>query len=162
MFLVLHLLSLFASINTISETTRTCRNIVGRMASGVAKCALWEASILPPKFSTMAVDETCLGKRRNNVGKRSRVANFWFFSATEINPDGTAGRTHWRGTPQRTPPLAEGFVSSVLLRRRCTPVFFRYRHGHVWTLKLGRGRGKTTEITCTTSPKFFLKSWLST
>ena len=118
-FHILHKLSIFAPLNNIADAVKRCRNVVGRLVSSIAKCALHDSYTFIPRMKCLAVDETCIGKRKNNVGKRSRQANYWFFTATEIHPDGTAGRTIWRGTPRRTAELAQEFVASVLDGRRC-------------------------------------------
>ena len=120
LFAILHMLSHFAPINVIAEATKTCRNVVGRLVKKVAQAALWAQSNRRPRFEVMSVDETCVGKRKNNVGKRSRAANYWFFTATQVLPNGAAGLTTWHATPHRRMEAAEAFVGSVLAGGRCT------------------------------------------
>ena len=51
-------------------------------------------------FSKLQVDETFIGKRKYNRGKRVRKIGWWFVTVTEID-DRKMGRTHWKLVKRR-------------------------------------------------------------
>ena len=121
LFHVLHMVAHFASVAVIAETTKTCRNVVGRMVKRVARAALWNQANNRPRFRCMAVDETCIGKRKNGKGKRARKGGqCWMFTCTGINADGTAGETTWDATLERSLLNANAFISKCIDGRACT------------------------------------------
>eukprot|EP00658_Telonema_sp_P-2_P003468 TRINITY_DN11291_c0_g1_i11.p1 TRINITY_DN11291_c0_g1~~TRINITY_DN11291_c0_g1_i11.p1 ORF type:complete len:366 (-),score=40.37 TRINITY_DN11291_c0_g1_i11:177-1274(-) len=126
MFRVLHMLAHFSPIAVMQEALGVDRNIIGRLVKSMAKAALWDQNNNRPKYSMFAVDETCIGKRLYEQGARTRVAQFWFFTATGINRDGTAISTTWYGTHARNAENAEAFIKSCMAGTRCTI----YTDGH--------------------------------
>ena len=60
-------------------------------AAGVA-CHRYR-STCDVKFSRLAVDKTYFGERKYNMGKHVRSRGYWFVTATELNIDGSTGRT---------------------------------------------------------------------
>ena len=120
LWIVMYMMAVGTKLTSLYAQTKKPRGVIGPMVSRIAKGALMKSQQDRPKFTRFAVDETCIGRRKNNRGKRARSRNYWFWTATCINEDGSAGPTVFEGTPRRTLLLAQQFVRSVLFGTRCT------------------------------------------
>ena len=62
----------------------------------------FERKINPPRWKTVQVDETYIGKRKYNKGHAVRKVNFWFLTATGIDREsGEVLGTYWEAHQHR-------------------------------------------------------------
>eukprot|EP00658_Telonema_sp_P-2_P060254 TRINITY_DN49211_c0_g1_i1.p1 TRINITY_DN49211_c0_g1~~TRINITY_DN49211_c0_g1_i1.p1 ORF type:complete len:171 (-),score=22.35 TRINITY_DN49211_c0_g1_i1:84-596(-) len=128
LWIVMYMMSVGTKLTSLYAQTKKPRGVICPMVSRIAKAALKKSQLERRKFYRFAVDETCIGRRKNNRGKRGRARNYWFWTATGIDRDGNALGTVVEGTPRRTMVLANAFVASVLAGTRCTVYTVSYTH----------------------------------
>ena len=122
LFTALHVLANGMSIGKTCTSTIAVhavhRNTLGPICHSIGKCCLVDSQVNIPKWGRLEVDETCIGRRKYQRGKRARRAQYWFWSATCYSSSQTTEATFWRACTRRTKTEAEAFVGAVCLGSR--------------------------------------------
>jgi hypothetical protein len=100
--------------HSISKIMALNKNTVSVLFDRVGAACHLHNVLHKPVFSHCAVDETYVGKRKYERGKRPRKRGFWFVTVTEIERDGKVGRTSWELVKRRDKATLTGIVEKHL------------------------------------------------
>jgi len=112
---------------SLSLNKNTIATMIGRL--GVACFKYQQCS--QASFVRAAVDETYVGARKYQRGKRARKRGFWFVTMTEIERDGSVGRSVWQIVKKRDRKTLESFINKHLASSKSvifTDCHKGYRH----------------------------------
>ena len=98
------------------------RKVVQDLLHTLADAALRNETMSDYEFSRVQVDETFIGKRKYNRGRRQRKRGWWFATVTESRGTGKTGRTHWKLVKRRDTPTLHGFIIPHLASARSVVV----------------------------------------
>ena len=121
------LLLLWADIANQLCTGQIChsrgvgRKTVQEVLHSAANAALSQEQSEQYEFSRIQVDETFIGKRKYQRGRRQRKRGWWFATVTEIRGQ-EMGRTHWKLVKRRDTETLHNFILPHLTSARAVVV----------------------------------------
>ena len=93
-----------------------------------------------PRFGRIQVDETFIGRRKDNKGRRARVKGWWFVTVTEVGLQNKAGRTIWTPVAKRNKVTLEALVKKHVIESGRSVVSTDGWKGYVGLSKFCRHR----------------------
>ncbi|CUI14487.1 unnamed protein product, partial [Bodo saltans] len=101
--------------SSIEKNLSVNKNTVSVLFDRLGAACVLADSMEPARFSHCAVDETYVGKRKYQRGKRMRKRGFWFVTLTEILKSGCTGATAWHLVKRRDRATLERLVIQHLV-----------------------------------------------
>ena len=98
------------SLGTIASQMELNKNSITTLFASLGEAAM-RRNLEPRTFKTAQVDETCIGKRKENKGRRPRQTQQWFMTITGETFEDQTTQTRWMLVPDRTKPTIQKFLS---------------------------------------------------
>lgn len=120
---VLQLVGLVADNESSSKIARAMnveRKTVDRLMQKLENACVRYTTGGVRKWQRVQVDETFIGKRKNQQGKRVRRRGFWQLTVTEVLGNGATGGTSWTTVKKRDKRTCEDVVRRHLIGTRST------------------------------------------